>query len=188
MQGKRVVPRVLCKPHTLFFVPTFDLRGPNHWLRLLFSRKPTDPVIHKAIRSLGSVFCLPKRIWTRIKPDQSLVWENSWDSLIFQGSAPFVAFFWKPEISMELMGMSQTKKKNISSWWLNQHNWKRCSSKWVHLPQISGENSKNIFQNHHLDLENQNTFHFFSENVGKITCFSQWRVGVIYPHSFWPHS
>ena len=64
---------------------------------------------------------------------------NNNKTKIFQGSAPY---FLKPAISIEMMGMSQTKKKNISSWWLNQHNWKRCSSKWVHLPQISGENKK----------------------------------------------
>ena len=38
---------------------------------------------------------------------------------------------------------------HISSWWLNQHMWKICSSKWVHLPEVGVKNTKNLW-NHHL--------------------------------------
>ena len=31
---------------------------------------------------------------------------------------------------------------HISSWWLNQHMWKICSSKWVHLPKVGVKNTK----------------------------------------------
>ena len=38
---------------------------------------------------------------------------------------------------------SQPKMTRMfSGWWLNQPIWKICSSKWVHLPQIRGENKK----------------------------------------------
>ena len=33
-----------------------------------------------------------------------------------------------------------------SRWWLNQPSWKICSSKWVHLPQISGWKYKKILK------------------------------------------
>ena len=42
-----------------------------------------------------------------------------------------------------LMGFYPNK---LSSWWLNQHIWKICSSKWVHLPQIPGWKFKKIFE------------------------------------------
>ena len=40
-----------------------------------------------------------------------------------------------------------------TGWWLNQPLWKICSSKWVHLPQVGGENKK---WNHQLAKIDQN--------------------------------
>ena len=34
----------------------------------------------------------------------------------------------------------------ISCWWLNQPIWKICSSKWVHLPQVSGWKFQTIIE------------------------------------------
>ena len=37
----------------------------------------------------------------------------------------------------------------LTSWWLNQPLWKICSSKWVHLPDFRGEQSKKYLSCHH---------------------------------------
>ena len=44
------------------------------------------------------------------------------------------------------IGLPNIHLPTITSWWLNQPIWKICSSKWVHLPKISGVKFPKIFE------------------------------------------